>query len=617
MSKPLTMEDAKRRFLIQAREMIKESARYAWIEPGMPQYNMEEMTVAQLKTAIVDEVSPSVEIFDSCGENIQVEPVSISTYIPSVSTSDWHETVAFYPDGQYICRYFQHGEPNHYLVSLMQRQETGVFRHYSWHEAEICGDDCDGMITTKFHYRYRNLIGKGVVGEKIIVQYASKPVLRFCEAIQTDPQRKFVVDSIPYCLPRGVLDDDRFEFDLLPNKLLMMDVEKVNKYYLETWVVGFVAITDGKIKDLKTYFVRESKWYLDQMKVPVEERLSSDEIRVLILKYQAEGYTIYAKGCAAEALFMLGKDSGVKLKSYLYDNFFYSPTVSEIDSAVAVGDLRCARFDEIAMEYRQRIPARVVQQAQRTAKLMRCADVDHVPVIECMVFFLHWKTYQEQMINYCLWNMWKKRYKGQEFEIEIFNGLQYWDARINEMPLDDISGDSVFVKNVNRMCSQVRYIRDYGEVVNSGTRPLMYSMYEKMENFNVPELRFGILTSYHITSDHAEKYFKLMSMPVSKKFKDSVSKQYLIKRIVEGDYDKMIELFIKNKIEPLPYWDYDWSKKDRIPLVQFVQKAHVKGVGKRKNVEKIKVGSGYGIIPEPIDKNLDEAYRKGQLKRIT
>jgi hypothetical protein len=248
---------------------------------------------------------------------------------------------------------------------------------------------------------------------------------------------------------------------------------------------------------------------------------------------------------------------------------------------------------------------------------MRCADVDHVPVIECMVFFLHWKTYQEQMINYCLWNMWKKRYKGQEFEIEIFNGLQYWDARINEMPLDDISGDSVFVKNVNRMCSQVRYIRDYGEVVNSGTRPLMYSMYEKMENFNVPELQFGILTSYHITSDHAEKYFKLMSMPVSKKFKDSVSKQYLIKMIVEGDYDKMVELFIKNKIEPLPYWDYDWSKKDRVPLVQFVQKEHAKGVGKKKNIEKIRVGSGYGVIPEPIDKNLDEAYRKGQLKRIT
>lgn len=646
----ITFDQAQQRFLQQAKEILEERKKFFWVESGEDDVIDSSLTAVQATGHVsVSSFDEKIRYFDYSSSVVGIKDYQSIVQPPlegvdlAPSDASWVLEMGKQDDGQYLVAYGPSKNVHFYPAALCKRQLNGIFLpvlHFLVYSLE---EGLQNTVSGRFWGRYMDMAGKGYVQTQSLSGFVV-PVYVFEKAQHEDRSGDYVVTIPPFLLSRPPLSDPVMKFSLIPEKLVLFDIETAQKWGNEAWAVGIVVIDKGKITDIQSYYISDTKYYLDKKKIPNEYRRSSDEIRNILLVKQAHGFILCAKGCVTEFLFMLHKSSGMKVAPFVSPRGYMIDTNGPLSwYPFGIYDLQVSPYDTIQHYYRKWVPKWVEDVVTPHYKMMQEKDIGHVPAMECVVFFLHWKTYQEEIIRQNCWMTWKKFYiRGKPVKFE-YREVGYWDYRVRWMPSRVPIQNNQFQTNVSQAHTEVLFFEGDPEGVVPPWAEMMDTVWL---NLREPRMAHGIMSQY--SGDHmftvrvATFVHQLYQMPVSARFKDSVDREKIISSLImdssKENYQEYQRLFNSNRIAPLKEWNgkkkkehgilQQWviendleesdepsiTKNDQYNVSQMLELEHhaVEVFEKKKLAKPSLTGP-----PIPVPKDLKEAIIKGYFPRYT
>jgi hypothetical protein len=259
-----------------------------------------------------------------------------------------------------------------------------------------------------------------------------------------DPILDTIQESPPFTLPWIPKEDHELKFVWLPEKLVIFDVEFYQEEGLTPWTVSLAAMERGCIKEVHSYYLQEAQDLMASRGIHPQRLTPSDVVRKVLLKYQTRGYVLCAKGNASEMQFMLGRKSG-PLKPFMKQGYMEADWSLILGTAAkipfSIFDLQMGKIEKLREYYLRFLPVNMIHKISKD-KVITGINGSHLPVMECLVFLIHWKIFQDYVLLFAHWLSWEKYYLlGLEKDRSRLV-YHYWDERIQYFqgkPIESIS----------------------------------------------------------------------------------------------------------------------------------------------------------------------------------
>jgi len=435
----LSFAEAQRRFVAQAQEIIKHSQNMQWYELPPPSTQFVDPPYA--RPVFDPEAGLSVPDTDTYLD-VYGEPVVLVAHnnkeksfvneVTATSEVQWQDSVRAISEGSHIVYYgARRGTSSWYPAYLYRKckDHRYLFEDMTW--VTLPCENAEGAFSSKFYHNYRNLHLKDSIQH--LVERSSEHHRRelyhnFSFVVDSDPINDYLLVSCPTVLPRSSHLDCVADFQLLPEKVLILDVEAETKFGKEVWTGAFVTMDRGKFKEAQQWYfsdVAYHKYVNDGL--PASYICTSDYFRHLIQKYYCEGYIICAKGAVLEFNFLLDRATGHTVRSYGEVNkYFIFDRTKELHchyKSFGIFDLVMEKYDKIRLSYANTLPYWVQEKAVMHQHLMKHKIKDHVPLQECAVFLAHWRQMQDDLFFSEHWDDWQEYYKNEN-DVDVYGVYQ-------------------------------------------------------------------------------------------------------------------------------------------------------------------------------------------------
>jgi hypothetical protein len=468
---------------------------FKWIEPDLVGKDVEGMGYHHASVLDMITVRPGMFIDMIDGLPLQYFPdhpyrKPERTGVVTRQSGTWQEDLDIDPAYPTFLRLGEY-EKGVYPAQIFQ-QQPGDEAFYPVGQINLKMEDTtyQGAFIYKFASRYRGMWAhnqlisfvecyKEVVGKE--ETYVWKEIMD-----EPDPMLDVIAAAVPLTLPVYPVIDDTFNVTTIPEKVLMLDIEIVHKVGMDQvpWSIGWVTMDRAVVTGQDIFYCLEAEEFIRKEKKMALVSLSSmDSIRFWLLGKQKEGYVLCAKGMFLEAQFLSGRPLGTKIKHLLKRGFFaYDSALAECKDypyPATLFDVHMDLYNKLRKMYEPYLSYREIVRRNAEHKLSRTKRRDHLPVAECQVFLLHWKTTLEFMYFQAHWIQWKEYYVRRAFGAKppqlMRRPLVYWEERLQWIPEEGVIEtvtDPWVKKNLLRLLSEKRglYAWDIGD--KEGTRQL-------------------------------------------------------------------------------------------------------------------------------------------------
>jgi len=492
---------------------------------SMKQLRCEAPTVVTLKPTMYQEELAGVAV--QVPIDVPHVPIDVRNRVGETKAT-WASTLDAFEDGHYVSRL---GLPqaNLYPCVLYHKTEKD-YKYHSTSWVRINEDNLEGTWFYAWTMRARRSCRNGKVSDFIEVSSMTLngvvvPTLK--RVHEEDPIQDLLGEVIPFVLPKQPLADPKFDFQLLPEKIAIFDVELTHRFGPEPWCVGVVLMERGKITDSKMFYLQENSVEMGVRHIEKRDQTSEDTVRRYLLELQSQEYILVAKGYWAETQFLMGKNQGVKMKDYVFGNhIIYYPGAGYAHYAFAIMDVQMEQFEPLNGKYSQSLPAPHYLKAIQDYSYLKMSVLSHVPRMEGLVFLYHWKRMQDKLMERAHWSRWKTWYLKGEFPLVSRRVWTYWDERAQWVCLrkkkKDRQREQLRLQVLKLEQSEREYqIKDVG-------MPSWIHIQKLLVKEKVPRLKYGILTRRKISERDAEQYHKFRALPVSVYYRDSFTREQLL-----------------------------------------------------------------------------------------
>jgi hypothetical protein len=530
--KIVTVSTVQQHFVSQAQNLLSERKKtFMWIEPSIMEPASTQLQQRAM-AADIFEPRPHTSYIVADGVN-----VGIPDTIPDIPCFEQHRFVVTEgkildlfderPVGLFFLRIVAEKEKYFYTAAWFESADGMHFRFRQYVLLHIPFPCMVGMICSRIcgrHMYFTNNRTPLVFVDTKRTRYEGQSIYMLTCANKLDPVLDYIMQQKPLTIEGTCVPDDGIPM-LLPERILFIDAEAhTRKGCPEVWCVALVETYRTEVVWAEQYYLKECRDLTESIGIRPPVFTMSDEVRKIILDKQSKGCYLFAKGYMLEFMWMLRRCRGVKIRYYRHKDGYLIHSEKDYGFSrcyyeFAVHDLTCLKYDQIKHYYKDLIPPKWYNVAEKHYNYCKAGSAAHMPIVECCVFFVHWCSVQTRAFLDSHWDIWKDYYCLFRKTVPYVPDVDYWDSRVHWLGPPEHLGP--FKKVVERLHAQRTYLRDQNQ---EKRKEMQISSYWYMNDrpqrpplcdisgFDCDlDITHGMLGFHGITEDLVEKFLLIMN----------------------------------------------------------------------------------------------------------